>query len=83
MDQYANGTIVFNGVSDAELVKMLEIKERHEASLDYESSRTTTQQQGFSQSGQPGQKLYQNVAFGWRGTDGLKAALEIFQALAA
>ena len=78
MDQNANGMITFNGVSDAELVKMLEIKEKHESSLDYESSRTTPQQQM-----RPGAKLYQNVTFGWRGPDGLKASLEIFQAVSA
>jgi hypothetical protein len=77
MDQSSSGIITFNGIGDADLVKMLEIKEKHENSLDYESSRTSPQQMV------PGQKLYQNVTFGWRGADGLKAALEIFQALSA
>src|SRR5258708_28475798 len=69
----ATGSITFNGVSDQELVQLLEVKIRHEASFSLTSSMPT------SRSGQ--NALYNGVTFSWMGEDGLVAVQEVLSTL--
>ncbi len=70
------GNVVFNGITDAELVMILQIKEKHEADLDL-----LPQQMQPAQGGNPTKKFYNNVRLDWRGQEGLKALFQIVEGL--
>jgi hypothetical protein len=73
-----NGNVSFNGITDSDLVLMLQIKEKHEASIDFLPQGMQAQQAGT-----PGgsKKFYNQVRFDWRGPEGLKALFQIVEAL--
>jgi hypothetical protein len=66
------GTIAVNGISDKELVKILEIKLRHEGKFQFNPQ----QLQVANYPGQPG-SFYNNAIFSWTNEGGLQAVYEI------
>jgi len=82
------GNVVVNGITDEELVKILEIKIKHEKSLTFNPQQL--QPVPFSAGGppRPGQPqqpahlaYYNNATFGWNGEDGLEAVHKIVSML--
>ena len=71
-----SGFIVLNGITDAELVMILQVKEKHESSLDF-----TPQQMQPKATGNPVKKYYDNVKLDWKGQLGLKAIFQIVEGL--
>ncbi len=69
----ANGSLTMNGVSDRDLVIILEVKERHEDKLVF------MPQQIQNTPAQPNQtkQLYNNVIVTWKDRTGLEAVMEI------
>jgi hypothetical protein len=66
------GTIVVNGISDKELVKILEIKLRHEGKFQFNPQ----QLQVTNNPNQPG-SFYNNAHFSWSNEAGLEAVYEV------
>jgi hypothetical protein len=68
------GTLVLNGITDPELVKILDVKIRHENSLNF-----NPQQMQVAQASVGGKIIssYNNVALVWANEDGLEAVQEI------
>jgi hypothetical protein len=77
------GELNFTGITDAELVMILQVKEKHEASLDFHPSQMQPGQAAGSPGQPQGRKFYANVRLTWRGDDGLKAAFQIVEGLLA
>jgi hypothetical protein len=73
------GNVTMNGITDAELVMILQIKEKHEASIDFHPGQMKNAQ---TQSPTP-KKFYNEVRLDWRGEDGLRALFQIVEALLA
>ena len=87
----SNGSLVLNGVSDAELVKILEVKMRHEKSLNfnpqvmqvaYVPKHQHGQPVAVPRAGQPVQQpeqvqVYNNAVLQWSTESGLEAIQEI------
>jgi hypothetical protein len=75
------GNVLVNGITDEELVKILEIKIKHERSLTF----TPQQLQPVAASTQPNQpqhpSYYNNANFGWQGQEGLEAVHSIISML--
>jgi hypothetical protein len=67
-----SGTITVNGISDKELVGILEIKLKHEGKFQFNPQ----QLQVASYPGQPG-TFYNNATFSWGNEGGLHAVYEI------
>lgn len=78
-----NGNLMLNGISDAELVKILEVKMRHESSLNFNPQQMQVnpppQQPGRPAPPQPGKivQTYNNVVLAWSSENGLEAVQEI------
>jgi len=69
------GTLTLNGVRDGELVRILEVKMRHEHSLNF-----NPQQMQIAHLNQPPHgnvQVYNNVVLGWTNESGLQAVQEI------
>ncbi|MFZ0731422.1 MAG: hypothetical protein WAM79_03765 [Candidatus Sulfotelmatobacter sp.] len=69
------GNLTLNGITDAELVKILEVKMRHEANLGFNPQ----QMQVVNLPAQPGKQLqaYNSVILHWTTERGLEAVQEI------
>jgi hypothetical protein len=79
-----NGDIVFSGITDAELIMILQIKEKHEQSLDFNPSQMQpTQVPAAPGNPHGGKKFYNNVRLNWRGDNGLKAVFQVVEGLLA
>lgn len=72
------GNLVLNGLEDADLVKLLQIKMRHEQFLNYSPQQMQPQRQ---QTPQGGREWYNNVTLGWNGEQGLVAVQEAIEIL--
>jgi hypothetical protein len=73
--QSPNGSVTVNGINDRELVRILEIKVRHEQSLTFNPQQL---QPIAGQQGQPIQpQHYNNAIFTWKNEDGLEGLREI------
>jgi len=70
------GSVVVNGIADQDLIKILEVKVKHEKNLFFNPQ----QLQPTQVPGQPGQ-VYNNVSLGWNGEDGLEAVHKIISIL--
>jgi len=68
------GTVVVNGITDAELVKILEIKIRHEGHFTFNPQQL---QPVPAQGGRPATAAYNNAYFTWSTEQGLAAVHEI------
>ncbi len=90
------GNLVLNGITDAELVKILEVKMRHEHSLNFNPQQMQVcpkpQQPGavVHRPGQPQpqpqpvqlpEQVYNNVVLQWANERGLEAVKEIVHLL--
>jgi hypothetical protein len=79
----SNGNLVLNGVSDAELVKILEVKMRHESHLGFNPQQMQPNpappQPGRPTQPQQGKQVqtYNNVVLAWASENGLEAVQEI------
>jgi len=73
-----NGNVVFNGITDSDLVMILQVKEKHEASVDLLPQGMQPQQ---AQGPTGSKKFYNQVRLDWRGPDGLKALFQIIEGL--
>jgi hypothetical protein len=73
-----NGSLILNGLTDKDLVKLLDIKIRHEKSLNFnpQQMQLTNMQ---TQTGQ--QQVYNNVVLGWSNEQGLEGVQEIVRTL--
>ena len=74
-----NGSLTLNGLSDADLVKLLDIKIRHEKSLNFNPQQM---QLAYVQT-QRGQQeqVYNNAVLTWSNEQGLEAVQEIVRTL--
>jgi hypothetical protein len=70
------GNVTINGISDKELVKILEVKMKHERSITF-----NPQQLQAIGTNQPGQQLYNNVVLAWQNEDGMEAVHKIISLL--
>jgi protein-arginine kinase len=70
----SNGTLILNGIQDPELVKILEVKMRHEQSLGFNPQQL--QLGNVMHQGKAAQ-VYNNVNLGWSNENGLEAVQEI------
>jgi hypothetical protein len=84
----SNGSLVLNAVTDAELVKILEVKIRHEDSLNFnpqvmQALPVPPQPGRPPQPPQPGEQVhaYNNVVLNWTTEKGLGAVQEIVHLL--
>jgi hypothetical protein len=77
------GNLVLNGITDAELVKILEVKIRHENFLHFNPQQIQPFQGTPPQPGRPqpqpqhGKQAYNNVVLAWTTENGLEAVQEI------
>jgi len=69
-----NGSLVLNGISDKELVKILEVKIQHENSLTFNPQQLGTVNANVGGKSVP---TYNNVVLGWAQENGLEAVQEI------
>ena len=78
--QPKHGTITINAITDADLVKILQIKEKHERALQFnpQQLQPVSEPRPNAPSGQVG---YNNAILTWSTEDGLTAILEILHAL--
>jgi hypothetical protein len=87
-----NGNLVLNGIQDAELVKILEVKMRHESNLNFNPQQmqigsipkpqpagqsVPVLRPGQPQSQQQHVQVYNNVSLQWTNESGLEAVQEI------
>jgi hypothetical protein len=73
-----NGSLTLNGLTDKDLVKLLDIKIRHEQSLNFNPQ----QMQLTNIQTQTGvQQVYNNVVLAWSNERGLEAVQEIVRNL--
>ena len=75
-----SGTLILNGITDADLVMILQVKEKHEATLDFSPQQLQPTQTAQNQPN-PGKKFYNNLNLTWRTADGLKAVFQIVENL--
>jgi len=71
-----NGTMTLQGVTDPELVKILEIKIKHESTFFFNPA-------GIQPTNTPQNKpgAYNNVNFSWNAQEGLEATFEVIKML--
>ena len=74
----ATGSLTINGLEDADLVKLLEIKMRHEQALNYSPQQMQPQR---VQTPQGVREFYNNVVLSWNGEQGLAAVQEAIETL--
>jgi len=87
-----NGNLVLNGIQDPELVKILEVKMRHEQALNFNPQQmqvtsipkpnppgqpVAVPRPGQPQSQQQHVQVYNNVVLQWTNENGLEAVQEI------
>ena len=70
-----NGVLTLNGVTDQELVKILEVKIRHENAFNFNPQQM--QNAGMTNVGNKPSAVYNNVALHWPNEKGLAAVHEI------
>jgi hypothetical protein len=70
-----NGTVVLNGINDKDLVKILEVKIRHERIVQFNP------QQMQVVGTQQGTQIYNNVVLNWQNEEGLKAVHQVISIL--
>ncbi len=81
------GTLVINGISDLELVKILEIKIKHEKSLGFNPQTlapvpmVVPQRPPQPQPQQFGSQHYNNATFTWQTDEGLEAVHKVIYML--
>jgi hypothetical protein len=75
-----HGSIVINGITDADLRMVLEVKEKHETTLDFLPQHLSPQQTAHPHV-PAGKKYYNNLNLNWRTADGLKAIFQIVENL--
>jgi hypothetical protein len=68
------GNLVLNGVTDPQLVKILDVKIRHEQSLQFNPQQMQVQQINIG--GKPS-SVYNSVILAWANENGLEAVQEI------
>jgi hypothetical protein len=71
-----SGSVTLNGISDHDLVIVLEVKQKHEGKLSF-----NPQQMQATTQGAPPASSYNNVILGWNGHPGLHAVREILERL--
>jgi hypothetical protein len=71
--QNITGSMTLNGITDPELVKILEIKIKHEKFFSFSPQAMQPQSTG----GQNPEQFYNNVQFGWNNRTGLEAVNEV------
>jgi hypothetical protein len=71
-----NGNLVLNGISDRDLVIILEVKQRHEGQLTF-----SPQQMQPGTQGNPPSPAYNNLILQWAGHPGVEAVKEILHRL--
>jgi hypothetical protein len=79
----ATGTITLNGINDATLIKILEIKTRHEKEMSFQPNALQTVTQPAQRAGMPAipvvPQQYNNAILAWNGLSGLSGVIEILQ----
>lgn len=70
------GALILDGITDAELIKILEVKEKHEKTVDFQPQGIKPQP-GPATGPNAGRKYHNDVRLDCREHDGLKAAHEI------
>jgi hypothetical protein len=70
------GTVTINGVSDTDLVKVLDIKIKHETSVFFNPQQLQAVTQG-----NPPRQIYNNVVLNWQNEDGMFAVHKIISVL--
>jgi hypothetical protein len=73
-----SGQLVLNGITDPELVKILDIKIKNEVVLNFNPAQM---QSGVSNLGGKQTHLYNNVVLGWTSEQGLQAIQDLVQIL--
>jgi hypothetical protein len=68
------GNLVLNGISDTQLVRILDVKIRHEQSLQFNPQQMQVQQMN---AGGKVTSMYNNVNLVWVNENGLEAVQEI------
>jgi hypothetical protein len=74
----AGGALTMNGITDRELVIILEVKEKHEGKMIFNPQQMQPQNQQPS-----GKQTYNNVMLNWQEHSGLKGVLTILERLSA
>jgi hypothetical protein len=70
-----NGSITVNGITDKELVKILEIKMKHEGQFFFNPQQL--QVTNVNRPGLPQESVYNNAVFTWGSEAGLDAVYQI------
>jgi hypothetical protein len=70
-----SGSIIVNGITDKELVKILEIKMKHEGQFFFNPQQL--QVTNVNRPGQPQESVYNNAVFTWGTEAGLDAVYQI------
>lgn len=70
------GSVIINGVNDKDLVKILDVKIKHETTLMF-----NPQQMQVLTQGNPPRQFYNNVNLNWQNEDGLEAVHQIISIL--
>ncbi len=73
-----SGNVVVNGITDVELVKILEIKIRHEGKFTFNPQQLQPNQVNV---GGKVQSIYNNAVFAWQNEQGLAAVHEVLSYL--
>jgi hypothetical protein len=79
-----SGQITINGISDKELIKILEVKTKHEGSLIFHPQQMQANVQPAQPNRppvQPKDSAYNNIIIQFSNENGLKAVREIFHHL--
>jgi hypothetical protein len=77
MFKMTTGQLTLNGISEHDLVIILEIKQRHEGQLGFNPQ----QMQPAGAQGNPPKTTYNNVILTWNGHPGVEAIKEILHRL--
>lgn len=79
-----NGTLIINGIGDEELVKILEIKVKHEKSLAFNPQQLQPVMEHRQPQPQPQAvhpQIYNNAVFTWQTDEGLEAVHKVISML--
>jgi len=77
--QNPHGSVVVNGIDDKELVRILEIKTKHEKSLIFNPQQLQTVIGAGNKPVEP--QHYNNATFAWKDEEGLEAVFQIVSML--
>ena len=79
----ATGTVTLNGISDASLIKILEIKSKHEKEMSFQPNALQTMMQPIQRAGVAAlpivPQMYSNAVLTWTGPNGLEGVIEILK----